>query len=134
MFRSKSILLALLSLLLVTTVASAQRGGVRSQPNGVEIQVRVTYPNEQPAPQQLRVELLNSSGTLVMETFTNDLGQADFRLTGSGNFRVRSREWASRPPFRSKCKLATRTVSSRYTCRCILQPIPSRTPKPSMEP
>ncbi len=89
MFRSKSILLALLFSLLVTRVAIAQRGGVRSQPNGVEIQVRVTYPNEQPAPQQLRVELLNSSGTLVMETFTNDLGQADFRLTGSGNFRVK---------------------------------------------
>ena len=88
MFRSKSTLLTLLFSLFVTAVAFAQRGS-RSQPNGVEIQVRVTYPNEQPAPQQLRVDLLNSSGTLVMETFTNDLGQADFRLTGSGSFRVK---------------------------------------------
>jgi Flp pilus assembly protein TadD len=89
MFRSQSILLTLLFLLLVTSIASAQRGGVRSQPTGVEIQVRVTYPNEQPGPQQLRVDLLNSSGVSVMETFTNDLGQADFKLTGSGSFRVK---------------------------------------------
>src|SRR5664279_3726322 len=88
MFRSKSALLALLLSLFVASVAFAQRGS-RSQPTEVEIQVRVTYPNEQSAPQQLRVDLLNASGVSLMETFTNDLGQADFHLTGSGNFRVK---------------------------------------------
>ncbi len=88
MFRPKSIIYTLLFLLCLTSIASAQRGS-RPQPTGSEIQVRVTYPNERPAPQQLRVDLLNSSGTSVMETFTDDLGQADFRVTGSGNFRVK---------------------------------------------
>ncbi len=88
MFRSKSILPALLFSLVLTSIAFAQRGS-RPQPTGSEIQVRVTYTNERPAPQQLRVELLNSSGTPVMETFTDDLGQADFRVAGSGSFRVK---------------------------------------------
>jgi tetratricopeptide (TPR) repeat protein len=88
MFRLKSIVPALLFLLFLSSSAYAQRGS-RSQPSGAQIQVRVTYPNERPAPQQLRVDLLNSSGTVVMQTFTDDLGQADFRVTGSGNFRVK---------------------------------------------
>jgi Flp pilus assembly protein TadD len=88
MFRSNSALLAALFSLLIPSVAVAQRG-TRSQPNQVEIQVRVTYPNEQPAPQQLHVDLVNSSGVPMMQTFTNDLGQAEFLVAGSGNFRVK---------------------------------------------
>jgi Flp pilus assembly protein TadD len=86
MIRSKSSFLALS--LLVASCAFAQRSS-RSQPTEVEIMVRVTYPNEQPAPQQLRVELLNSSGIPVMESLTNDMGQAEFRVVGSGNFRIK---------------------------------------------
>ncbi len=88
MFRLKSIIPVLLFSLLATSISPGQRGS-RTQPTGSEIQVRVTYPNERPAPQQLRVDLLNSSGTSVMETFTDNLGQADFRVAGSGNFRVK---------------------------------------------
>ena len=88
MFRSKSALLVLWFWLFVALVAFAQRGS-RSQSNPVEIQVQVTYLNEQPAPQLLRVELLNSSGVSAMETLTNDLGQAHFRIMGQGNFRVK---------------------------------------------
>ena len=88
MFRSKSALLALGFSLFVSSVAFAQRGS-RSQPNQVEIQVHVTYPNERAAPQQLQVDLQSSSGATIMQTFTDDLGQADFHLTGSGNFRVK---------------------------------------------
>jgi Flp pilus assembly protein TadD len=88
MFRLKSIIPVLLFSLLATSISTGQRGS-RTQPTGSEIQVRVTFPNERPAPQQLRVDLVNSSGVTVMETFTDDLGQADFHLTGSGNFRVK---------------------------------------------
>jgi Tfp pilus assembly protein PilF len=88
MLRSKSALLAFLFSLLIASCAFAQRSS-RSQPTEVEIQVRVTYPNEQPAPQQLRVDLLNSSGIPVMQTLTNDMGKADFHVVGSGDFRIK---------------------------------------------
>ena len=88
MFRPRSVLSTLLFSLLVASVAFAQRGS-RAQPTQVEIQVRVAYPDEQAAPQQLQVDLLNSSGVTMMQTFTDDLGQADFRFEGSGNFRVK---------------------------------------------
>ena len=88
MVRSKSALRVLWFWLFVALVAFAQRGS-RSLPNQVETQVQVTYLNERPAPQLLRVELLNSSGVSAMETLTNDLGQAHFRIMGQGNFRVK---------------------------------------------
>ncbi len=88
MFRSKSALLVLLFSLSVVSVAFAQRGS-RSQPNGVELQVHVTYPDERPAPEQLRCDLVNSAGVTMMETFTNALGQAEFLVNGEGNFRIK---------------------------------------------
>ena len=88
MFRSKSALLVLLFSLLVASIAFAQRGS-ESQLNQVEIQVHVTYPNGRPAPQLLRVDLMDSSGVSAMETFTNDLGEAHFHITGSGDFQVK---------------------------------------------
>jgi Flp pilus assembly protein TadD len=87
MFRSKSVLLAVVFWLLVASVAFAQRGSKPS--TQVEIQVRVTYPNEHSAPQQLRVDLLSSSGATIMQTFTDDLGQAAFSGQLIGNFRVK---------------------------------------------
>ena len=87
MFRSKSVLLVVVFWLFVASVAFAQRGSKPS--TQVEIQVRVTYPNEHSAPQQLRVDLLSSTGATVMQTFTDDLGQAAFSGQLIGNFRVK---------------------------------------------
>ncbi len=88
MFRSKPALFAWLFCLSLSSVAFAQRGS-RSQPTEVDIQVRVSLPNDQAAPEQLRVDLLNSSNVSVGEDFTNSMGQAEFRINGQGTFRVK---------------------------------------------
>ena len=88
MFRSKSAFLVPL-FSLVASIAFAQRTSQSQCNNQVDIQVRVTYLDRRPAPQLLRVTLLNSSNVLTMETFTDDSGQARFQMTGCGNFRVK---------------------------------------------
>jgi Flp pilus assembly protein TadD len=87
-FRSKPVLFALLFFVSISSLTFAQRGS-RSQPNEVDIQVRVTLPNDQPAPEQLRVDLINSSNVSVVEDFTNSVGQAVFHINGSGTFHVK---------------------------------------------
>ena len=86
MFRSKLALLVLLFCLFGALTAFAQRGLQQQCTNQVEIQVHVTYPDERPAPQQLRVDLLDASGVAAMEAFTNDSGQTHFHITGSWQF------------------------------------------------
>jgi Flp pilus assembly protein TadD len=88
MFRSKLAILVLLFSLFATLTTFAQRGS-RAQSNQVEIQVHVTYPDERPAPKQLRVDLMDASGITAMEAFTDDSGQVHFYITGSGSFRVK---------------------------------------------
>jgi TolA-binding protein len=87
MFRSKSALVLLFSLS-AAALAFAQRGA-GSQANQVEIEVHVTYLDNRPAPQLLRVELINNSGITASQAFTNDSGQAHLQISGGGNYRVR---------------------------------------------
>ena len=87
MFRSKLGLLILLFSLFVAPIAFAQRASQRN--SQVDIRVHVTYADERPASQQLRVDLLDASGVAAMEAFTDDSGQAHFHITGCGNLRVK---------------------------------------------
>ena len=89
MFRSKLPLLVLLFWLFGALIAFAQRGPQTQCSSQVDIQVHVTYADERPASQQLRVDLLDASGVSAMEAFTNDSGQTHFRIMGCGNFRVK---------------------------------------------
>ncbi len=88
MFRSKLGLLVVLFLLLGALRTSAQTTSQSQCNQQVDIQVHVTYSNGKAAPQQLQVALQDSSGIPAMEAFTNDSGQAHFRSSGCGHFRV----------------------------------------------
>lgn len=87
MWSRRSVQSALLLLLLVMP-AAAQRNRSNVQ-NAVDIHVRVTWENDRPAGQMLRVELLNESSVPVQQLFTNGEGEVNFRITGEGAFHVR---------------------------------------------
>ncbi len=90
MCRLKAASLALLILIFASSLASAQG---RTQPSTTavcRIQVRVTYGDERPVGQQIRVDLLNSQGILVERTFTDGEGQAAFQITGGGTYRAQA--------------------------------------------
>jgi Flp pilus assembly protein TadD len=88
MCRLRSASLALLVSILATSVAFAQ--GRFAQPVVTEIQVRVSYGNEQRVGQQVQIDLLNGQGIPVGQTFTDSEGQAVFHITGGGVYRARA--------------------------------------------
>jgi Flp pilus assembly protein TadD len=54
----------------------------------VDILVRVTYANERPAGDQIRVQLLNGAGVPLEDTFTNKDGRVSFHLSFAGPYRL----------------------------------------------
>lgn len=64
----------------------AQRG----QTDGpTDIQVYVTYDDSRPAGEQLRVDLLNGSGILASQAFTDSSGRAILQVQGQGGYIVK---------------------------------------------
>lgn len=90
MSRLKSVSLGLLVPLFVCSVAFAQRSGSSSTPTVTEIQVRVSYNNEQRVGQQVQIDLLNGQSILVGQMFTDSEGQAVFHISGGGVYRARA--------------------------------------------
>jgi tetratricopeptide (TPR) repeat protein len=91
MCRLKSPSLALLISLFTCTVAFAQ--GRNNGPTATEIQVRTSYANEQPAGQQIQLDLLNEQSVPIGQAFTDSEGRAAFHVVVSsvgGTFRVRA--------------------------------------------
>jgi Flp pilus assembly protein TadD len=85
-----SIALFLSWLSLSVPLCRAQRvaPGVDSSQAG-NIQVRVEYPNNQPAGRHLRVQLMNGSGsTPISENFTNEQGTAQFISVPIGEYHI----------------------------------------------
>jgi Flp pilus assembly protein TadD len=90
MSRLKSASLTLSVAILACSLAFAQ-GRTRSETSTVcKVQVRVSYGDERPVGQRIRVELLNAQSIPVEETFTDDEGQAVFQITGGGVYRARA--------------------------------------------
>ena len=83
MVRHRRLALLLLALLCLplSQLAAQHRGG--------NLQVYVTYPDERPPSEQLKVELISgSSGTQQAETYTDDRGRAQFVSVALGTYQV----------------------------------------------
>lgn len=76
-------------LMLVAPILCMAQGSMPSHTVSVEILVRVTFQDDRTAGDQIRVELVNETGTPVGETFTNSEGRASFHLVSAGGYEVR---------------------------------------------
>ncbi len=62
----------------------------RSQQTNIEIQVRVTYEDDRPAGQQIKIDLTNASGIPISQAFTDTSGRAIFSVSSPGIYLVRA--------------------------------------------
>jgi Tfp pilus assembly protein PilF len=88
MLRSTFTRVAQLAVLLAPSLCVAQN--VPSHATSVEILVRVTFMDDRAASDQIRVELINDSGTPVAQTFTNSEGRVSFHVGVAGGYEVRA--------------------------------------------
>src|SRR5262245_5572751 len=64
-------------------------GQGRASGGGTILYVRVVHNDERAGTQQLRVELITSSGLLVFDGFTDSLGMTSFPAIRAGSYRLR---------------------------------------------
>ena len=74
---------------LVPVVPLTAQRNQQQHGNGTEIQIHVTYDNNQPAEGQIRVDLLNESGIPISQGFTSDDGRASLRVASQGVYLIR---------------------------------------------
>ncbi len=86
MLRIRSGHLAIVCLLMVPLLCAGQVPTGRG--TNAQIMVRVTFENERPAGDRIRVELLTGSGIPVADTFTNSEGRVTFVVTFPGDYRL----------------------------------------------
>jgi tetratricopeptide (TPR) repeat protein len=84
----RNILICTGSLAFLATTLAAQRDQERIVNSN--IQVRVTYENNRPAGDQIRLDLSNESGIPVAQAFTDTQGSATFTVQGRGSYRVKA--------------------------------------------
>lgn len=75
-------------LLFLTPTLCVAQGASPVHQTSAEILVRVTYENDRAAGDQIRVELLDETGTPVEQTFTDSEGKARFHVSKAGQYRV----------------------------------------------
>jgi tetratricopeptide (TPR) repeat protein len=69
---------------------SGQQSGIgETGKTGATLQIRVVLPNDRPADEQLRVDLLGSGGMLLTAQMTNSNGMAFFYDVPAGDYRIR---------------------------------------------
>lgn len=88
MFRITPGRVAQLVVLLVPSLCQAQSLSQDRQ-TSAEILVRVTFGDDRAAGDQIRADLVNDSGVLVAESFTDPEGHAKFHVSTSGTYEVR---------------------------------------------
>jgi hypothetical protein len=87
MFRFTPARVAQLLLLLAPMLCTAQTG--MTHVTSAQLLVRVTFQDERPAGNQIRVQLLNDSEVPVGTTFTDSEGKATFHISVPGQYTVR---------------------------------------------
>lgn len=75
--------------LLASTLSLAQRQAP-SPRQTTELVIKVTFDNDRGVPDQVRIQLLNSSGVPVAETFTRGEGEARFLGIEAGSYRIKA--------------------------------------------
>lgn len=86
----RRIVLSTALVLFASTFLLAQRQPNIPQPRATtELVVRVTYEDDRPVGDQVRVQLSNSSGVPITETFTRGEGEARFSGVEAGVYRLR---------------------------------------------
>ncbi|MGZ4813821.1 MAG: tetratricopeptide repeat protein [Terriglobales bacterium] len=59
-----------------------------SMPQAADLQVRIAWPNERPVEQAVHVQLLNTGGVPVQDTFSRPEGTVTFHLVPTGSYRL----------------------------------------------
>jgi len=86
----RRIVLSTVLVLLASTLVLAQRQPNIQQPRvTTELVVKVTYEDDRPVGEQVRVQLSNSSGVPIAEMFTRGEGEARFTGIEPGSYRLR---------------------------------------------
>src|SRR5260370_34871833 len=88
MLRIRSSHLALGFLLLVPLLCAGQGSVPTGRGTNAQIMVRVTFENERPAGDRIRVDLLPGSGIRVAEMFTNAEGRVPCVVPFPGDYRL----------------------------------------------
>ena len=78
-----------MSILLMACVSATAQVNQPSRATNVDLQVRVTFQDDRAAGDQIRVELINETGSPVGQAFTNAEGKASFHITSPGMFELR---------------------------------------------
>lgn len=69
---------------------NAQRSPSRPSNRGIEVDIRLTMEDSRSAPEQIRVLLMTTSGSIVADRFTGSLGNVTFSGIPAGNYRVKA--------------------------------------------
>lgn len=82
MFRGCHFSFLMAFLLFLPCALFAQRGSAN-------VRVYITFPDDRPTREQLKIELLSgTTGTQIMETYTNNRGEAQFVSVPTGTFQI----------------------------------------------
>lgn len=87
--RTLVVVLSLLGLLVSGFAQRRSSGPTTNQTRTVDLNVRVTLPNDRPADKGLEVSLMAPHGGIVQQSFTDDIGAASFRGISPGRYRLR---------------------------------------------
>jgi Tfp pilus assembly protein PilF len=121
---------------LLTAIAGKGQVSTQNRNTNVDLQIRVTFQNERPAGDRIRVELVNESGTPVAENFTNEDGRTSFRITAPGMYQVRASgvplEGVATESFRIEDMDKSRTVYIRAKPKGDVQTSSSQAKTPSV--
>jgi len=69
---------------------STNNANIPTLSDDTEVQVRVTWHNERPVDDVIHLQLINSSGVPIADTFTNGQGMAEFRNQKFGTYQLRA--------------------------------------------
>ena len=79
---------ATLLILLILPVLCRGQVGISEGNSSTRLMVQVTYENDRPVGRYYEVTLTNGSGESIEQTYTNDVGECNFRVS-PGNYQVR---------------------------------------------
>ncbi|HWR17080.1 MAG TPA: tetratricopeptide repeat protein [Terriglobales bacterium] len=63
-------------------------GSTRSVPSGVELQIRVAWPDNRPVDGTIHLRLINAYGAIIQDVFTAREGMASFRAVRAGTYTI----------------------------------------------
>lgn len=93
MIRRRVLLVCLVFGLLLPSFAQRRGGSTTTLPSSpartLDVNIRVSYPNDHPADKGIEVTLVAAQGGIVQQSFTDDMGAVTFHGVPPGQYRIR---------------------------------------------